>query len=120
MKIKSGIDPDQHPFLRGSSTRSGEFPLPTLSRPRASTEPPVIVATLGGTYPQDETAAALLNTKLSPLKNSSHRSFVMRTDLFPKNSFRKHLRKRKHAPFAYFFVSNIGEIEMICSVTFVR
>jgi hypothetical protein len=41
--------------------------------------------------------------KLSPLKNSSHRSFVMRADLFPKKSFRKHLRNRTYSPLAYCF-----------------
>jgi transposase-like protein len=41
--------------------------------------------------------------KLSPLKNSSHRSFVMRADSFPKKHLRRHLKNRTYPLLLYRF-----------------
>jgi len=57
--------------------------------------------------PRRHTAIFLRNSssvrKLLPLKNFSHRSFVMRADSFPKKILRKHLRNRRYSPLRYSF-----------------
>lgn len=56
-----------------------------------------------GVTPSEEAVRLSCGPSWARLKNPSYRSLVIRADLFPKNSFRRHLRNRLYSPLAYSF-----------------